>query len=109
MDNSPTLELMDYKSKPQFKTKPTEKPQINRNEAVSFCLDFARARPLVEGYAPLPRPYRTVPMQPTKNDDARLDAAIAAAMPTIEEIEAMTVGPCNAWRDDTSWIESDEG
>ena len=62
MPNNTTLELKEFGK--SFRTEPTQKTPIKSDEAVSFCLDFVRARPLVEGYSPLPRPYRTALLQP---------------------------------------------
>jgi hypothetical protein len=101
-DNTP-VGLLDFNKKPAFKTEPTQKTPIKSDEAVSFCMDFARARPLVEGYSPLPRPYRTRPSPSTETENT-----IAIIMPSLEDIEAMTTEQCKAWRDDRSWIDSDE-
>jgi hypothetical protein len=37
--------------------------------------------------------------------DVELDAMIALAMPSLEEIEAMATDDGKEWRDDTSWID----
>ena len=85
MPGNATLEFKEFRK--AFRTEPTQKAPIKSNEAVSFCLDFVRTLPLIEGYAPLPRPYRTQPSQTAATDAeiAAWDAASDEAWDSIED------------------------
>jgi hypothetical protein len=53
----------------------------------------------------LPQGAIEVLVRPAASD---IDAEIAATMPTLEEIDAMTPEQCKAWRDDKSWIDDNK-